>query len=366
MQSVALPQATVPVTAGAAPSGRRAFAWLATFALLLTGCSADGVASTDSLERVYRRGQFGSLRDFVLYARPQDLPGTALLVDRFEVTQDDWAAFARTEQGMAVAARSVGSRGNGALPASGMSLQQARAFAHWRLGRLPTESEWRRATVAGGSSPFPWGVKEFATHANSGNLGLGEPTPVGSFESGRRAGGNWPYDLIGNVREWTESVPGDWCAAGGSASSFAANRRRVLAIPALSVWSTLRLVAPAMAATVGPGHAPRRVVGVDFETPLSDIANPQDDSQMADERRSRTGMRVYTTVDELLDRVLGMMKTASAEERLQLVRFVARKGHRKVLTDAYVASPRAEQKFPNRSIAAVLRTALLTGSPEPK
>jgi hypothetical protein len=366
MQPVDLPQEALPATAGMAFHGLRTLAWLATFSLLLAGCSADGAASTGSLERVYRRGQLGSLRDFVLYVRPQDRPGTALLVDRFEVTQDDWVAFAKTEQGLDVAARSVGSRGSGALPASGMSLQQARAFAHWRLGRLPTEAEWRRATVAGGSSPFPWGAQEFATHANSGNLGLGEPTPVGSFESGRRAGGNWPYDLIGNVREWTETVPGYWCTEVGIVSSFTANRRRVLATPALSVWSTLRLVAPAMIATVGPGAAPRRVVGVDFETPLSDIANPQDASQMGDERRPRTGMRVYTTVDELLGRLLRMIKIASAEERLQLVRFVARKGHRKVLTAAFLASPFAKQEFPDRSIAAVISSELLIGLSEPK
>lgn len=336
-------------------------------ALLFTACTQDGAAGSErKLARLYRRGQFGSLRDFALYSHPQDPAGAALLVDRFEVTQDDWAEFAKTEAGVAVAARQVGSRGSGALPASGMDLRQARAFARWRLGRLPTADEWQRATVGGGSSPFPWGVKEFATHANSGNLSLGEPTPVGTFESGRRAGSNAPYDLIGNVREWTETVPSSWCSDTSIGSPFVAARRRVLTTPALSAWSVLRVVPPAMVATVAGGDAPRRVVGVDFETPLTDVIEPVDDTQFAWERRLRTGMRVYTTVDELLGRLLGMMTPATAEQRLQLVRFVARKGHRKVLTEAFLMSPLAEQTFPAGSVAEVLSTALRTDPAGPK
>jgi hypothetical protein len=344
----------------------RALAWVTLLPLLLAACVDNGVADAEKLTHLHRRGQFGSLRDFVLYDRPQDPAGSALLVDRFEVTQDDWAAFATTKEGMAVAARATSASENGALPASNMNLQQARGFAQWRLGRLPTDAEWQRATVAGGSSLFPWGGTEFATHANSGNLGLGEPTPVGTFESGRRAGRNSPYDLIGNVREWTETVPASWCGETGLASSFTANRRRVLITPVLSVWSILRLVPPAMAATVGPGDVPRRVVGVDFETPLSDIVDPKDDSQMAGERRLRTGMRVYTTVDELLGRLLGMTRTATAEERLQLRRFVTRKGHAKVLTAAFSASTLHDQRFAKGSIAEVLSTALRTELAESK
>ena len=366
MQSVDQPQKALPAFAGAVRHRFRVLACLVSVSLLLASCSDDGAAYDDSAPRVFRSGPLGSLRDFVLYVDPDDRPGAALLVDRFEVTQDDWAAFAKTIQGSSVSASSVGSRGSGALPASGMTLPQARAFAHWRLGRLPTEAEWRRATVAGGSSPFPWGATEFATHANSGNLGLGEPTPVGTFESGRRAGGNWPYDLIGNVREWTETVPPSWCAEVGIASSFAVNRRRALATPALSAWSCLRLVPPAVIANVGPASAPRRVVGVDFETPLSDLATPQDDSQMAGERRARTGMRVYSTVEELLGRLFEMTQKASKEDRLQLVRFVARKGHRETLKAAFSASPFANQEFPNQSIAAVIRSALQNRPSDPK
>ncbi|HIE71452.1 MAG TPA: hypothetical protein EYP98_15470, partial [Planctomycetes bacterium] len=160
-----------------------------------TACQEKPADSESNLVPLHRRDRFGSLRDFVLILQSQDPPGAALLVDRFEVTQDDWAQFADTDIGRTIAV-GVTTHGVGALPVSGMDLIQARAFAGWRMGRLPTEDEWRRVTAGGGNSPFPWGVKQFPTHANTGDIGLGEAMPVGTFESGRRAGGNMPYDLI--------------------------------------------------------------------------------------------------------------------------------------------------------------------------
>ena len=176
-----------------------------------------------------RGGRFGSSRDFVLFVGVGGARGEALLVDRFEVTQADWSQFSSQLEGLA-AASDLGLAGADALPASGMDLAQARAFAGWRLGRLPTSDEWRRVTAGGGNSPFPWGVKQFATHANTGDLGLGEAMPVGTFESGRRAGGDMPYDLIGNVREWTETVPLEWLELGASLGprSFSDARDRAL------------------------------------------------------------------------------------------------------------------------------------------
>lgn len=313
-----------------------------------------------ALPALQRRGPLGSLRDFVLYRDVVGPPGAALLVDRFEATEDDWAEFARSAAGQAVDATATLSGGIGALPASGMDLHQARAFARWRLGRLPTESEWRRATVGGGGIRFPWGKKEFATHANTADLGLGELTPVGTFESGRRAGGNAPYDLIGNVSEWTETVPMEWCELGGASpgSSYSSCRRQVLRQPVLSSWSFLGLLPPAMMAAIDARDTPRRVVGADFETPMRDVFEQLEGSQLAGERRQRTGLRVYTTVDELLARLLTITTAPTADERMQLHRFVARARHREVMADAFAASPLAKAEFPSGSIADVLASDL--------
>lgn len=314
-----------------------------------------------------RRGRFGSLRDFVLISQPQDPPGAALLVDRFEVTQDDWAQFADTDVGGQIAS-GVTTRGAGALPASNMNLLQARAFARWRLGRLPSVSEWRRVTVGGGNSPFPWGFKEFATHANTGDLGMGEAMPVGTFESGRRAGGNMPYDLIGNVREWTETVPTDWSKRQGpqGSRSFLRVRRDALRSPALSVWMNYGLVPLGIVANVGAGDVPRKVVGADFVTPMRDVIEHLHDTQVAGERSQRTGLRVYTTVDELLARLLAMTEPPTTEERRQLVRFVHRNGHGPLLLAAFEQSLMADVSLPRGSIGSVLAAELRSLATEPR
>ena len=70
-----------------------------------------------------------------------------------------------------------------------------------------------------------------------GEIMDGEATPVGTFESGRRAGSDTPYDLVGNVREWSESVPASWCEQDLEVpASFARCHERALATPALGVW----------------------------------------------------------------------------------------------------------------------------------
>lgn len=202
-----------------------------------------------------RAGPFGSLRDFVLLEQPgpvgtdgETSPGFFFL-DRFEVTRADWAGFAATAAGRAVAAEAVALGGDPSLPVARVDLWQARAFARWRFARLPRADEWRRGAVGDGRNRFPWGSKEDSTRANTGDLGLGEPTPVGTFESGRRADG-WPYDLVGNVSEWTETVPSSWFVTAdeqvldraaqlrGSQLSWELSwaMREVQGAPALAVW----------------------------------------------------------------------------------------------------------------------------------
>ncbi len=332
-----------------------------------TACQEKPADSESNLVPLHRRDRFGSLRDFVLILQPQDPPGAALLVDRFEVTQDDWAQFADTDIGRTIAV-GVTTHGVGALPVSGMDLIQARAFAGWRMGRLPTEDEWRRVTAGGGNSPFPWGVKQFPTHANTGDIGLGEAMPVGTFESGRRAGGNMPYDLIGNVREWTESVPSDWFGMLGpqGSRSFASVWRESLRTPALSAWAMHGLLPLGAIASVGGPDVPRKVVGSDFVTPMRDVGDHLHDTQIAGERSQRTGLRVYTTVDELLARLLALTEPPTTEERRQLLRFINRYRHRPILKAAFEASPMASVAFARASIGNLLATELRAMTTEPR
>lgn len=300
--------------------------------LLAAGCAPE--AEKPSPGTAPRTGRFGSLRDLVLIERSDEGRTVSLFVDRFEVTRGDWAQFAVTPEGRAVDADRVSVSDNPALPVTGVDLRQARAFAHWRFCRLPRRVEWE-AAIGDGRHPYPWGSREDWTRANAGELGLGQAMPVGTFESGR-AGPLHPYDLIGNVSEWTESVPLRWI--GGDldpSASCAEGRRRVMRTPSLAVWRVPGAGLPLVLAVAAGGDAvPREVVGADFQgsmaVPDSQTFVPPE-AVLAGERRQRTGLRVYATPQELLRALLRPGVLATPEDGNQLRRFIRRGANRAAL-----------------------------------
>lgn len=319
------------------------------------GCSDPRADTNLSIEQPPRRsGRLGSLRDLVLVERAGLSAGKAVFVDRFEVTEDDWREFAATARGGEVGAAEVALTGNGSLPVSGVDLAMARAFAHWRCLRLPSVLEWELVTVGDGRSMFPWGSKQDPSRANTGELALGSATPVGTFESGRRANSDAPYDLIGNVGEWTEWVPGRWCSAElGLPVSFELAVRRARATAALAAFGGPGGLVPLGAvAMAGGADVPHVVVGSDFQTPMTELYG----EQLAGERRQRTGLRLYSTAAELVERLGREPATGDPAERVQLQRFVWRGRHRQVLQEAAAA---AATPLPN-SVGAQLLDILGT------
>jgi hypothetical protein len=131
-----------------------------------------------------------------------------------EVTVREFDAFRRAT-GRPAAAEAADPR----LPMTGVSLEEARAYAAWKGARLPFREELERAATAGGTLPFPWGVRFEAARANTAEAGIGAPEPVGSRPLGTSREGI--ADLVGNVAEWTESSVHDgarrrFLAVGGS------------------------------------------------------------------------------------------------------------------------------------------------------
>jgi hypothetical protein len=157
----------------------------------------------------------GVLRRSVPY---EEIPVEGFFIDRFETTRGEFARFLAENPDVDVPpgpdweARRP-RPGEEELPVSSVSLFEAEAYARDRGKRLPRSEEWEWAARGPQGLRFPWGDADPASLvANVLEAGIGGPTPVGLFESGRSRFG--VYDLVGNVAEWTSTpVPGPFTDA---------------------------------------------------------------------------------------------------------------------------------------------------------
>lgn len=105
-------------------------------------------------------------------------------------------------------------------PVVNITWQEAKSYANWAGGRLPTEIEWELASGTDYNNKYIWGNNEEKME-NMGNIAGQElkeifpgwtlekygdkfkwTSPVGSFSPNR----NGVYDMVGNVFEWCD----DW------------------------------------------------------------------------------------------------------------------------------------------------------------
>jgi serine/threonine-protein kinase len=140
------------------------------------------------------------------YERPEHQVTVApFFLDKFEVTCEEYQKFVDETGHRPPPSWTKGrfSEGEGRLPVTGVSWDDATAFALWAGKRLPTEEEWEFAARGTNGRLYPWGNQWIENTANVASAGYGKPVEVGSF-----AGSASPFgihDMIGNVWEWTGS-----------------------------------------------------------------------------------------------------------------------------------------------------------------
>jgi hypothetical protein len=329
--------------------------WLA---LGLAACTGD--ARRPQLPA--RHDRFGVLRDLVLIARTE-AKGGPFFLDRFETSLRDmleWLAATREPPPTAWPAAWLGADPDTPLaqrPAARIDLVTARAFARWRFCRLPTALEWEYAATAGGAYRFPWGDHGRPEWANTPGLGLGQAAPVGTFESGRSPGG--PYDLVGNVAEWTETLD----------PAFLRDLDACARLPGLSVWSLRGAPAALFGLLLGAPTPPARVVvgggyvglsqrSTRWQARADRISELRTLDLLCDAKEwsDTTGMRLATDARTLLVALLAE-REQPPEPSVRLLRtFLSEPAHRAVLAPAF--APAVARVGDPGALLEIVRTAL--------
>jgi formylglycine-generating enzyme required for sulfatase activity len=115
-------------------------------------------------------------------------------IDKYEVTNAQYARFRPDHQYLETQAD---------FPVTGITWEEAKAYAEWAGKDLPTEAEWEFAAGAADGRRFPWGSEGRVPPIKKAD----ELDRVGSYRDNASPAGC--FDMEGNVWEWTSDQAAD-------------------------------------------------------------------------------------------------------------------------------------------------------------
>ncbi len=156
-------------------------------------------------------------------AKPQQVVSlSAFRISKYEITNQQYCAFLNYLSNKEYSGfmplqiefkykgysklRLVPKKGFKNHPVAWVTWDDAKTFAEWLGGRLPTEAEWEyTARACGKSIIYPWGKKFDQKNVNCNEI-IGSTTPVGSYPPNELG----LYDMAGNVYEWCQDWYGNY------------------------------------------------------------------------------------------------------------------------------------------------------------
>ncbi len=150
---------------------------------------------------------------------PRDIELAAYTIDDIEVSSYEWWSFLRAEGGAAPQGWRGGRYSYGAerVPVGGMSGDDARRFAAWAGGRLPTSDEWEAAAHGGTPSAYPWGQQfEARLRGPDSSAWRSDGLPPESASEAADRAPCGAFDFCSSLSEWVVLPDGALGVRGGN------------------------------------------------------------------------------------------------------------------------------------------------------